>query len=582
MNKPGANRAIEENWDITLQQRADYIPLADLPGETSADGATFAIVLRELTNRSLRTIVGPRGCGKTHMMRFAWLSCKNTNKRPFAVFSSFQRYFRLEPLLSTNAGASQLFHSWVLARILLSTKESCDEWSAPPIDVTSILSKHGYTIEKLSDLAAKLERNQSIDTELSLFSDSLSIERVKAILDEVREKAGRKFTVLLLDDAAMTLTPEYLIEFLDIVRSLKSTHIAPKASVYPGSTEISPRFHQGQDAVAIPAWISVDTPVYNETMQAIAQVRVQELDQIPEDIQAIFRFAAFGIPRAYLSMLEEYQRGGFTTNQQGANRIVSDHVAARMSELRTLGAKIPKFEILVKVGETVLQDLAKEFKSFNVPLLARHEKCVTYGIAKDKLVPLLERMFKLLAEVGLVFDDGEVKHGTPGRIYRKYIPHTALLLTTGVFNSTTKGAGTIKQMLQAIEYKSTKHPLRKSLDSIVATGLLDSLNLALPKCAHCGTRRLTDNQRFCHNCAHQLVDASVFNECLNMKIADVPGLTAWQRAQIDTHLPHFRTIRDFMAKQDPAAELLTVSGFGNRRTAKVIDVLNSFVDDYLS
>jgi hypothetical protein len=582
MNKPTGNLSIEENWDITLQQRADYIPLADLPGETAADGAMFATVLKELTNRSLRTIVGPRGCGKTHMMRFAWLSCKNTNKKPFAVFSSFQRYFRLEPLLSTNAGASQLFHSWVLARILLSTKESCDEWSIPSIDVTSILSKYGYPIESLANLAAKLERNQSIDTELSLFSDSLSIEKTKAILDEVREKAGRKFTVLLLDDAAMTLTPEYLIEFLDIVRSLKSTHIAPKASVYPGTTEISPRFHQGQDADAVPAWISVDTPVYKETMQAIAQVRVQGLDKIPEDTQAIFRFAAFGIPRAYLSMLEEYQRGGFATSQQGTNRIVSDHVNARIAELRTLGAKIPKFEILVKVGETVLQDLAKEFKIFNASLLARREKGITYGVVREKLVPLLERMFKLLAEVGLVFDDGEVKHGTPARIYRKYIPHTALLLTTGVFNDATKGAGTIKQMLQAIGYKSTKHPLRKGLDSIVAKGTLDSLDLALPKCAHCGTRRLMDNQRFCHNCAHQLVDASVFNECLNMKVANVPGLTEWQQAQIATHLPLFRTIRDFMAKQDPAAELLTVSGFGKRRTAKVIDVLNSFIDDYLS
>lgn len=582
MNNPIDNPPIEENWDITLQQRADYIPISDLPGETSADGAMFATVLSELTNRSLRTIVGPRGCGKTHMMRFAWLSCKNTKTKPFAVFSSFQRYFRLEPLLSSNAGASQLFHSWVLARILLSTKESCDEWSSPPIDVTSILKTHGYPIECLTDLAAKLERNQSVDTELSVFSDSLSIEKTKVILDEVREKANRKFTVLLLDDAAMTLTPEYLIEFLDIVRSLKSTHIAPKASVYPGTTEVSPRFHQGQDTVAIPAWVSVDTPEYRDTMQAIAQVRVQGLEKIPEDTQAIFRFAAFGIPRAYLSMLEEYQRGGFTTNQQGTNRIVSDHVGARISELRTLGAKIPKFEILVRVGEAVLLDLAKELKNFNTSLLIRQERGITYGIVREKLAPLLERMFKLLAEVGLVFDDGEVKHGTPARIYRKFIPHTALLLATGVFNDTTKSSGSIKQVLQAIGYKSTKHPLRKSLDSIVAPGTLDSLDLALPKCAHCGTRRLMADQRFCHNCAHQLIGASVFHECLNMNISEVPGLTVWQRTQIEENLPHFRTLRDFMAKQDPAAELLTVSGFGKRRTAKVIDVLNSFVDDYLS
>lgn len=577
-----AAEKIDDDWESTLQQRADYIPLKDLPNETAAGGSIFASVIKELTNRSLRTIVGPRGCGKTHMMRYAWLACKNTSSKPFAVFSSFQRYFRLEPLLSTNAGASQLFHSWVLTRILLSAKESCDEWSSPSIDAASILLRHDYPVEKLSSLAAKLERNQSIDTEYSTFSDSLSIDKTKNILDEIRVVSRRKFLVLLLDDAAMTLTPDYLIEFLDIMRSLKSTSIAPKASVYPGTTEVSPRFHQGQDSVAIPAWISVETAEYDQIMQEIANIRVKELGAIPEDTQAIFRFAAFGIPRAYLSMLEEFQRGGFTTTQQGTNRILADHMTARIGEFRTLGTKIPKFEILVGVGETVLLGIARELKTYNGSMMFRQEKGLVYGIARDKLSALLERMFKLLAEVGLVFDDGEVKHGTPARIYRKFISHTALLVTSGVFNDGSKGGGSIKQILQVIKYRSTKHPLRKSLDAIVNKSVLDSLDLALPKCAACGTRRLTDNQRFCHNCANQLVDASIFNACLGMKIADVPGLTSWQRNQMNRNLPHFRTIRDYLAKQDPAAELLTVSGFGNRRTAKIIDVLNSFVDDYLS
>ena len=572
----------DDEWESTLQQRADYIPLNDLLAETAPTGSIFSTVVKELTNRSLRTIVGPRGCGKTHMMRFAWLNCRNNPSKPFAVFSSFQRYFRLEPLLSTNAGASQLFHSWVLARILLSAKEGCDEWLNPKIDASAVLSSHGYPVEKLSCLAAKLERNQSVDAEYSSFSDSLSIDNTKAILDELREKSGRKFTVLLLDDAAMTLTPDYLIEFLDIMRSLKSQSIAPKASVYPGTTEVSPRFHQGQDAHPIPAWISVETTDYDEILQEIARVRVKSLDDIPGEVQAILRFAAFGIPRAYLSMLEEYQRHEFHTSQQGANRIVGDHIGARISEFRTLGAKIPKFEILVNIGEIVLQAVGREFKVYNSTLLERQEKGLVYGIVREKLSPLLERMFKLLAEVGLIFDDGEVKHGTPSRIYRKFIPHTAILLSTGVFNDGSKAAGSLKQVAQAIAYKSTKHPLRKSLDNIVGPGVLDKLNLALPKCAYCGTTRLTDNQRFCHNCAHQLVDASIFNTCLDVQIVDVPGITDWQQNQISTHLPHLRTIRDYLAKQDPAAELLTVSGFGTRRTAKIIDVLNSFVDDYLS
>ncbi|MGS0756964.1 hypothetical protein ACVBEH_21445, partial [Roseateles sp. GG27B] len=341
----------DEVLSATLQHRADYIPIEDLPNETARSGALFQTIVQELTNRSLRTIVGPRGCGKTHMMRFAWLSCRDNESKPFAVFASFQRYLRLEPLLSTNAGATQLFHSWVLARVLLSARESAEAWAPAAVAADCALEAQGYTAELLLALAARLERNQPLNDELAAFSDSLSIDRTKQVIDAMRIAAGRKFAVLLLDDAAMTLTPDYLVEFLDIVRSLKSATIAPKVSVYPGTTEASPRFHQGQDSTPISAWISVEDVDYETIMRDIATVRVKGLDNIPEDVKSLLRFAAFGIPRAYLTMLEDYQRGRFKTAQQGVNRIVTGHLDARISEFRSLGKKIPKLTILVDAGE---------------------------------------------------------------------------------------------------------------------------------------------------------------------------------------------------------------------------------------
>jgi len=572
---------IDEELSATLQQRADYIPLEDLQNETARTGVLFETIVQELTNRSLRTIVGPRGCGKTHMMRFAWLLCRDSDSKPFAVFSSFQRYFRLEPLLSSNAGATQLFHSWVLARILLSARESAEAWTPALEAIENALEGQGYPVDRLLSLTARLERNQPLDEELAAFSDSLSIDRTKQVIDQLRIAAGRKFAVLLLDDAAMTLTPDYLVEFLDIVRSLKSPTIAPKVSVYPGTTETSPRFHQGQDSTPISAWISVEDPDYETIMRDIATVRVKGLEKIPEDVRALLQFAAFGIPRAYLTMLEDYQRGGFRTAQQGVNRIITGHLEGRISEFRTLGKKIPKLEIIVEAGEKLVHEIARELKIYNVTLLARQEKGLAYGIRSDELVPLLERTLNLLIEAGLIFNDGDVKHGSPQRIYRKFIPHSTLLLSAGVFIA-QKSSGSIRENLDSIRYKSTKHPLRKSLSSVVGESFVGSLNLALPKCAKCSERRLTDSQRFCHSCGNQLVDASTFNLCLDTPISEVPGLTKWQRKKIQDKLPFFKTIRDYLAKQDPAAELLTVSGFGKSRTARIVDVLNSYVDDYLS
>jgi hypothetical protein len=139
----------------------------------------------------------------------------------------------------------------------------------------------------------------------------------------------------------------------------------------------------------------------------------------------------------------------------------------------------------------------------------------------------------------------------------------------------------MRQTLDAIDHPSTKHPVRKSLQSIAGFDL-GQLTLKLPKCMRCSTPRVKENQRFCHYCGAQLIDASTFNGCLETEITAVPGLTDWQKGRIIEQLPMLRTIGDFLAKQDPAAALLSVRGFGTRRTTKIVDVLNGFVDDYLS
>ncbi len=109
MSNTNANNNDDE-FDNALQQRADYIPLEELSAETSESGTLFQRVIKELTNSAMRTIVGPRGCGKTHMMRFAWLQCRAKPAKPFAIYVSFNRYFRLEPLLSSRPGALNQFH----------------------------------------------------------------------------------------------------------------------------------------------------------------------------------------------------------------------------------------------------------------------------------------------------------------------------------------------------------------------------------------------------------------------------------------------------------------------------------------
>lgn len=55
----------------------------------------------------------------------------------------------------------------------------------------------------------------------------LSIAQVMRWVDEAVTVAQRKRAVLLLDDAALTLTPPYMVEFFEVFRALKSARIAP-------------------------------------------------------------------------------------------------------------------------------------------------------------------------------------------------------------------------------------------------------------------------------------------------------------------------------------------------------------------
>lgn len=127
--------------------------------------------------------------------------------------------------------------------------------------------------EFLINLIVRLEQGLSPSLEQENIVQLISVSSVISSLSSLCDWLERKRVIILLDDAAISLTPEYLYEFFDIVRSLKTSKIALKASVYPGTTEYGPRFHVAHDAETIDAWISVQHPNYSSVMDAIAQAR---------------------------------------------------------------------------------------------------------------------------------------------------------------------------------------------------------------------------------------------------------------------------------------------------------------------
>ncbi len=554
-----------------LEQRADYISFENISEETSVEGDSFKHAYKELTNKTLRTLVGPRGSGKTHLMRYTWAQCKFDAKKPFAIYVTFNRYFRLEPLRTSKPNPLDLFHSWALSLILISARESALDWGCDERELNEKLQDYNIDPASLRSLISRLERSQPLSEKESELSYNLSIDLVKKVVNYFCGVAGRKFSILLLDDAALTLTPEYLVEFLDIVRSLKTQTIAPKASVYPGTTEYSPRFHAGQDALSINVWHPVDSDDYEYVMDGIAEKRVNSLEEIPSPVVDLFKYAAFGIPRAFLSMLWDYQRRKFRTMQQGVNTIIKEYLDLRIDEYRSLPKKAPKFTTMISHGELVIREMSLLLSEANSVSQLRDKKQISIGVSKDSITSLIKRMFDLLTEAGLVYNQGEIKHGNPERVYVRYVPHMALLINEKVFAPGKRGVS-LKKVVDSIKCKSEKHPVRRQLRSLSANSITN-LKVDLPECSVCHTSRLSEEQKFCHNCGSELISPSIFTQCCKIKIKDIPGLTEWQRKQIDTSLPKLKTIGDYLAKQDPSSELLTIYGIGKKKALRLLMLL---------
>lgn len=161
----------------------NYIPTEKLVQETATDSALFLSVRRALLSSGLKTLVGPRGCGKTHMMRYAWLTCQEDASKPFAVYVSFNKYYRLEPLLVSRASPPDEFHAWALGLIVLATYGSVSYKPEHADFVSELESRVGLPRASLEMLVSALERNQPLSESQAALSREISVSRVQQLLE---------------------------------------------------------------------------------------------------------------------------------------------------------------------------------------------------------------------------------------------------------------------------------------------------------------------------------------------------------------------------------------------------------------
>jgi hypothetical protein len=569
------NQSAPPSDEDDFEVRADHVDEDTLrTGTVTSDW--FEDVHQALLAKYLVLLVGPRGCGKTHMMRYTWLQCVEDTELPLAVYVSFNRYLRLEPLLKSRADAPALFVTWALGRMALALVETLERLN---LEYSGVTTSIGLDRDHIEALVTRLERGLDISVDQEAEAGKLTVDAVVNAIRFAANLANRPRTVLLLDDAALTLTQEYLVEFFDVVRALKKTDIAPKCSVYPGTTEYGPRFHATHEGKVVPAWLSVDHSKYVDVMGKIGAVRFPEGTQrISTETNEALMYTAFGVPRAYLSLLRNINSDN-VRSQIAFNRVVQEHRDAKISEYQSLERKMPRFESLIRTGLEFYNNAVEAVRQGNEDLASkRDEKQILLGIEGSDFKPLSSRMVSFLVEVGLLYEHPEVSHGED-RTYRRFTPHLASLIAARAFSlgSRSSSATTV---VEGLRRKSSKHPVRRKIGTLLPKDTIQNLKLDLPPCANCGTARVGEQQRFCIHCGAQLSDPSTFSLLMSVAMDDVNGLSEWRKTRLKEH--GIATIGDLLAYQDPGTELRKIHRVGVKRAEQIVTAVEAYVDEYLS
>lgn len=557
-----AESNIEDVLDqAEFEERADYLEFDKLSSWT-ATSRHFDNIQKKLIQVGAKLITGPRGTGKTHQMRFAHYSCMNDSAKPLSIYVSFNHYLRLETYLHENSNAISIFHSWVLAKIVIACFE---EYQIFP-------ENSEFTESDLKAFITDVEK-QNYSEDINSIVSFLNVRTVQEYIETVLLKKNRKRAILLLDDAALTLTSDYLVEFFDIFRSLKSTKISPKASVYPGSTKYGPRFHLGQDAEKVPLWLNVSDPEYLEFMKAIVNARFDKQLNIDEDMKELLMYCSFGIPRAYIMFIRSYIESDRKTAQSKFNSILEEKCKNIIDEYKSIAQKLTQFSGIIEIGETFISSVLEEVKTFNYEKPQPEEKVVSIGITD--IDSKAERMIKFLIEAGLLFEQDEVSHG-PGRKLRRFIPHISLLINN---KSLIKSRGfKAVDILEVLNNKKPPQPVRRKFNKLLSNDQITSLVLNLPPCANCQSQRIAEGQKFCHICGRELVDGSIFKKCMAQKLLDIP-LTPFQKRVIEK--TQYNTIEDVISSSDTAAEFRRIKGVGRVHSERIVNKITAWTNEFL-
>lgn len=529
-------------------------------------------ILRKLTHGGAKLISGPRGCGKTTLLKKAFHTLISDNEGAFPIYVNYKRSLSIEPLYTSGKNGTYWFHQWLILKIYQGIYDSLRDMGS-----TLQLS---ISLKKAKESSDFLEMSNSSKVD----QDAVSIGHLEEDILRVLEKIGRSRCVLLLDDAAHAFSPDQQRDFFDFFRQIKSKEISPKAAIYPGVTNYSSSFHVGHDAEQIDVWIKPDRDEYIQFMRTIIGARFASgVDSTIEQNTIAVDFlcyASFGVPRALLNMLQsliieddDQEKLAIDFSRNAVLRAVKQHYGNTKKLFTSLIGKIPVYRRFIETGEFILGNSFDLLKKYNKGK-DESKQSVSIAIPDDEMSPELNRVFALFQYAGLCIPKDElVSRGEKGR-FRIFTMHYAGLVDTNALLGlkSISMQSYVRAFAQRNAHEFTRTRPKTLLFGAAAS---DPFTLSLPPCSACGTPRPYEEAQFCARCGSPLTLASTYLSLMNSDIADLPLTVA--RVKKIKEQSSIRKVKDILMDLEHS-QLLEVDRIGKIWAAKIVRLAEEFVE----
>jgi hypothetical protein len=546
-----------------FEERAENLSWNELRNWTTYTSREHHIV-KKLRGPGAKLVTGPRGSGKSTLLKTAYYQSLDA-RDALPIYVNYAKSLALEPLFHQRADAIQLFRQWILWKIIRGLQ-------AAFADVR--LSLPSGLEEIASQATTVLRAFESGNVGIAI---ALAPSQVVELLEEAAHCFGSERCVVLMDDAAHAFSPEQQREFFEVFRELRSRRVACKAAVYPGVTSYSPNMQVGHEAELLEAWSQPDEDDYLDGMRKLVGRRLPASysDSLKDKQELVdyLALAAFGLPRAFLNMLADVfdvdaEKVPRPTKLK-AERAVANQAQEVRGVFSALGVKLPRYSTFVAMGGELERALIRTVSQYNSLQISSAKKAKVVAI-EQPIDPALQKLLNMLEYAGLVRPSGAVSRGVKGR-FSRYTIHYSLLLSENALRLGKSVA--IQEPVKALTNKNPHAFARTKGVKLLGEGYANRCTLDLPACQNCLAPRISEEQRFCMRCGHELSEASIYAELLHAPVS----VLALPQKKIDgiADSSSLRTVQDILL-DDELQLLRKVRGIGPVWSRKIRTAAEEF------